>query len=579
MKARYVFPALERALLAILFCGVACRAGSDEHDCDPGRPFELQAFVDGELSAGEKRIVIPPGRYRVTPKRRQHLLLANVADVKILADGVEMICTETTRAVTIHGCRNLAIRGLVIDYDPLPYTQGRIVALSDDKQVHDIELFDGYPRGSRATAWKYEIFRPDTRTLRFGSYHGFRLETVGPRHLRVIKDERHRRNTFKPEQLGDIAVIAAPHAPGGSIPHAVYANGCSDLRLEGVVVHASNCFGFLEENCEGSTYQRCRVDRRPADSDLKPRADTRIRSLNADAFHSKHAVKGPALIECVARFMGDDCININGDYHLVTHCKDRVLRVLAKRTLNIAVGDPVELTAYTGERLPDAQVASVRRDGEATAAERDFVSRQAMDADIKALRHGSLTKAYRVELDRPVELPMGSVIASLRRTGRGFRIEGCDFGHNRSRGILIKASDGDVINNTLVGNWGKAVMVAPEYWWLEAGSACNVRIAGNTIDDCHSVGIAVYARSGQGRLAPPGAHTNIVIERNCITGSPMPNILVTSTRGLRLDGNRAEPSSTRALLPWERHALGLRDMELGAMMTLDCEERETDEPK
>jgi hypothetical protein len=56
-----------------------------------------------------------------------------------------MICTETTRAITITRCTNVTLRGLKIDYDPLPYTQGRIVAISADRQVYEVELFEGVP--------------------------------------------------------------------------------------------------------------------------------------------------------------------------------------------------------------------------------------------------------------------------------------------------------------------------------------------------------------------------------------------------------------------------------------------------
>ena len=140
---------------------------------DSGIDLDLQGFVDKAIQDGPQPIVIPPGRYRVTPRHRQHLVLQDLADVNIIADGVEMICTETTRALTISNCRNVTLRGLSIDYDPLPYTQGKIVKLSENNTVHDIELFDGYPRGNQVQDFKYEIFRPDTRTLRFGSYHDF----------------------------------------------------------------------------------------------------------------------------------------------------------------------------------------------------------------------------------------------------------------------------------------------------------------------------------------------------------------------------------------------------------------------
>jgi len=124
-------------------------------------PFDMQGCIDAQIAAGKKHIVVPPGSYRVTPRARQHLILRGLTDVTIVADGVEMICTQTTRALTVADCRNLTVRGLVIDYDPLPYTQGRIVTLSEDSLVHEIELFDGYPpAGARS---RQTVSRPPGR--------------------------------------------------------------------------------------------------------------------------------------------------------------------------------------------------------------------------------------------------------------------------------------------------------------------------------------------------------------------------------------------------------------------------------
>ena len=117
--------------VCLWLCGPAAKAAAP----GPGTPFDLQGFIDQEIKAGTQRIVVPPGRYRVTPKNRQHLVLRGLKDVQIIADGVEMICTETTRALTITRCTNVTVRGLVIDYDPLPFTQGRITGFSADKKV------------------------------------------------------------------------------------------------------------------------------------------------------------------------------------------------------------------------------------------------------------------------------------------------------------------------------------------------------------------------------------------------------------------------------------------------------------
>lgn len=497
--------------------------------------FDLPGFVYGKLKAGEKRIVIPPGRYRVTPKDRQHLALRDLQDVEIIADGVEMICTETTRALSVANCRNVTVRGLVIDYDPLPFTQGKIVKLSDDKKIHEIELFDGYPPAEMARNFKYEIFSAETRTLATYDHYPQKVEVIDAKHIRVINGQG---SAKEPEKVGDLIVIGAEYAPHGSIPHAVECAGNVNVRLEKIDLYASNCFGFLEYNCDGSTYLRCRIDRRSPESDPVKRADPRLRSLDADAYHSKHAIKGPAYIECVAKYMGDDAINICGDYHMAMECKGAELRVLAKGNMNIAVGDPVEIFAYDGRRLPDAKLVKVERVGKITDAEKAFLLKQRMD-------EGTRTKwnadAYKVTLDREVDLPMGSLIASARRMGNGFQVQGCDFGFNRSRGILIKASDGKVIGNKLTENWGPGILVSPEYWWLESGSSNNVEIRDNVITGCRARPIFVHAQGGanliSGKAAPSGAHNNISVVGNTIANSPVPNIEITSTENLKIENN------------------------------------------
>ena len=519
------------ALAMVLFFSLSAPA----KELNLGAPFDLQGFVDGELDSGNKRIVIPAGRHRVTPRNRVHLRLAGLENVEIDARGAELICTETTRTVTIENCANVTLRGLVIDYDPLPFTQGKIVEISPDGLTHDIELFAGYPFTGRVEGKKYEIFTPDTRTLRFGSYYGCAVTGTGPGRLRVVKPEHYRNK--QPERVGDIIAIDCGNAPGGSIPHAVYVHNSREVTLDSITLYASNSFGFFESECGGTVYQSCVVDRRPAAMDLKHRFDPRVRSLNADAFHSKHASVGPRYFACRARFQGDDCVAINGDYHMVTACDGKALRVLAKREMNIAAGDTVELVSYSGERHADARVVSVSRDGEISGGERAFLSAQSMNEDLKNSRHGRLTRAYRVVLESPVSLPMGSLIASTNRLGNGFKVVDCVFGFNRSRGILVKASKGEIVGNVLEGCWMEAIKLAPEYWWLEAGSGIEVSIRDNVIRNCFNRAISVTSTGGDGSVSPTGAHRDIVISGNRIEDSPAPRILVTSTEGLTIVEN------------------------------------------
>ena len=498
-----------------------------------GTPFDLQGCIDQQLQAGSKHIVVPPGRYRVTPKNRQHLVLQNLNDLQIVADGVEMVCTETTRALTISDCTNVTLRGLVIDYDPLPFTQGRITAMSADKRIHEIELFAGYPTAETVGNRKYEIFRPDTRTLRCDTLYPEKVEVVDSRHIRITNPRGHADDT---EHVGDPIVIASQYAPHGVASHAILCENDIHVRLENIAVFASDSFGFWEMNCEGTVYYRCRIDRRPPTSDPVQRADPRLRSLNADAFHSTAATKGPSYLECAARFMGDDCINICGDYHMIMSSQGKDLRVVAKHHLNIQPGDPVELVMYDGRRLPDAKAVSVQPAGSIRDEEQAFLAKQHLDPRLKTA-HNALHQAYTITLDRAVEIPMGGVICATSRNGNGFTVKGCDFGFNRSRGILIKASDGEVSSNRMEACWMSAILVAPEYWWLEAGSSSNLKITGNTIIKCGGAAISIEAIAGNGQTAPAGIHRNIAITGNTITVSPLPNIQVVATDGLQIENN------------------------------------------
>jgi hypothetical protein len=353
-------------------------------------------------------------------------------------------------------------------------------------------------------------------------------------------------------------VIGSEFAPHSSAAHAVECSHSANVRLEDIELFASNCFGFLEYDCEGSVYLRCRIDRRSAAEDPVPRASPRLRSLDADAFHSKHATKGPAYLNCAARFMGDDAVNICGDYHLVMASQGKELRVLAKGAMNLEPGDPLELALYSGERLPDAKVVSVEPAGSIREDERAFLARQNMDAGLKSGR--GLGQAFAVTLDREARISRGGIVCAANRVGSGFTVKGCDFGFNRSRGILVKASRGEVANNRLEGCWMSAILVSPEYWWLEAGCSSDLKIAGNRILKSQGIPIRIEATGGNGDIAPAGAHRNITIADNVVTGCPRPGILVTSTAGLRIENNTLEQWAESRQTPGLMRKAGLKEL-------------------
>jgi hypothetical protein len=536
------------------------------HTSLPQPGADIQGLIDRECAAGRKRIVIPPGRYRMSPRGGSHLSLKNLTDVCISAEGAEMICTETTRAIDIRSCRGLTIQGLAIDYDPLPFTQGRITALTPDRRSMNIELLEGYGGSDYVEKFKFEIFGRSTSMLCAPDYV-IKLEKTDGRHLRVIKSHS---SASDPEEAGDLIVIASAFHPGGYRPHAVAADHCTGLTLSGITLYSSPCMGFFEHDCDGSRYCRCRISRRSQQTDLCRRAAPRLRSLNADAFHSKHATHGPSYIDCEAAFMGDDGVNICGEYYLILSSLGREFRIISRGGVNLEAGAPVELISYDGRRLPAGRVTAVEPGTEGlTARERALIGNLRIQDGIKGELQSSAAKLYKVTVAEDAPLPAGSLIASLNRKGDGFLVKGCNFSHNRSRGILVKASGGKIVDNRLENNRGPAILVTPEYFWLESGCSDRLTISGNTIKNCGDAACAVTALSGSGKASPPGAHCNITIEKNSFTGCPLPNILITSTVKEVLRDNTFTRTG-RALSSGRLKTHGLDKTPAGPVVELNC---------
>lgn len=502
------------------------------------RPEDLRALIHKELAAGNKRIVIPSGRYRVQAEHGSHLVFTDLTDVEIVAENVELVCTSTVRAVLFENCGNVTIRGLAIDYDPLPFTQAEIVNMAPDKSWIDFEVSRGYPHDELREP--VQIYDPSTGDLRRGDGRwNEEIQSLGKNRYRVSKTKGYR---FQPdedtEQVGDILVAKNRSGKPGA-PHAIEMRNCKDMRMEDITVYASPTFGFLERNCEASTYLRCIIDRRLSEDDPVQRAMPRMRSLNADAFHSKDAPKGPAIISCTARFMGDDAVNINGRYHYVRGSNGREVRIaIIDETATIKVGDPVQFLPYSGPRPTDAKVVRRQPDSQPfTEQEKAFIRKLRMDERMRTeLLQGDET-CYTLTLDREVTLPPGSLVCCPLRLGNGFVVKDCDFGHNRSRGILIKASNGEVSGNRITHSRMHAILVSPEFWWMEAGMSSDVVIRDNIIKGCLETPIQIHARGGNRKILPAGALRNISILNNRIEDSAWPLIHVTSTSGLTIKGN------------------------------------------
>ncbi len=496
----------------------------------------LRDFLDSEIAAGKKEIIVPAGRYEVEDKGGAHLVFRGVEGVTIKAYDVDLVCKQTSCAILIVECKNFKIEGLRVDYDPLPFTQGKIVAMSDDKMVHEIEIFDGYPDTSRLSVNKYEIFDQNTRRLKVDTYSMEKIEPISKTRFKAYKAKHCMYRKFQNEEIGDIVVTASSSEKGRG-GHAIYISYSKDVTLKDINLYASCSFGFFDYASEGLVYDTCRVLRRET-GDIAKRANPRVRSLNADGFHSKISKKGPTYLNCETGWNGDDSIAINGTYHLVIGSKGNKLRVISNRNpLNIDEGDRVEIFKTDGS-VEYATVKSVLPAAKITEEEEKWLYSLPIYPGFK--EHKTFKSGFEVELDREIDVPRRSMILNANMIGNGFKIKGGKFGNNRSRGLIIKCGHGVIEGATIEAAWMESIKIAPEWFWFEGGHTENLVIKNNVIK-C-GAGPAITINSPKVNLkegfGPAGAHRNIAILNNKISYVSLPVIFATSVQDLRLSKNK-----------------------------------------
>ncbi len=500
-----------------------------------GSDKNLRDYILEQISKGEKNISIPKGKYWLDALNSQHIVLKKLDSVSIDFNGSELICKSNTRAITVLNCNNLTLKNLSIDYDPLPYTQGVIKAISEDKLTHTIELMDGYPDVTKATEQKYEVYDSKTKELKCSTYFSCKIGEVfeNENKLTIVKPKHYLNSLNQNEEVGDFVVMATKDR---KYPHAIVIDSSSSTTLENVVLYSSNSFSFYEANSNESVYENCGLMRKPEALDYVKRFP-RLRSGNADGFHSKFAIKGPSYLNCFSAYNGDDSVAINGAYNVVHSANGAKLKVLATSAdLRMQEGDEVEILLRSGN-LELGKIKSITRLGK-TSAE-DLSDLAAAKTWEHIMASGAFKESYEVELEKALHIEPLSMIISKNRIGAGFKIIGGSFGHNRSRGLIIKSSDGIIKGVKLEASWMMAINMGPEWFWAEGAHSHNVLIEDNEIFAGADKAIYIHSNAAKGNVySQAGAHKNITIKNNKIHYYYKPAIFISSLDGLTMQNNK-----------------------------------------
>jgi hypothetical protein len=511
-------------------------------------------------------INIPHGTYTLDIKTKPNLFnFSDRKNLQINGNGSMIIGNYLGTAMKFTSCENVTISDMSIDFNPGSTTQGTITKISADKNTLEVKIHDGYQMiyNTSVVLSSILIYDKDTREYIRNYYTA---HSTGA----VVQDTISRTVTFSISmgsdayKLGDYVTFKNDDKKNGE--HLFVSQQCKDMKFNNINIY--DCVGasFLERYCSNSLYYRCIIGRRTGNPlySVDP-----LRSTTGDIVHSMFASKGPKIEECTFKYMDDDGINIGGFFYpvyKVNKARKRIYVLISqdvKWIFPVENNDTIVCVNNDGTLRGKSKITDISApSAPPTQAEID-----ATLSKLTTLREKDiLTIGKSIQLDEWIEgVNVGDMIYPEGRTGNGFEFVNNNIGHNRSRGILVKASNGKIHGNTISGCSMGGIVVAPEYFWGEGGVSHDVEIYNNLVENCafdasmltsgQCAGIAVVHEAPKGGLTQGTSFKNIRVYNNTVRGCPMPCVILNSIDTGYYYGNTIEPDEN--MIRYHGYNLGI----------------------
>ncbi|MGN6416669.1 MAG: hypothetical protein ACTHMC_04230, partial [Pseudobacter sp.] len=216
------------------------------------------------------------------------------------------------------------------------------------------------------------------------------------------------------------------------------------------------------------------------------------------------------------------------------------------------VGDTLQHVKYAGTKAGMMKITAISTFTPISSDTHAVMSRYP-----ELLFKTSYNRGTVLTVDTFPSMALGDLVYNESHTGKGFLIRNNKVGYNRSRGILIKSSDGIVTDNEISGTAMNGILVAPEITWMGGGFADNVEIKYNKLFECMFEktnqgmppgALSVWYVNGIPQVpATAGAFSQMNIHHNTIQKCPYPAMVFVSVSGLSQNNNTIEayPCQTR----------------------------------
>ncbi|MBD0404314.1 right-handed parallel beta-helix repeat-containing protein [Flammeovirga sp. EKP202] len=217
--------------------------------------------------------------------------------------------------------KNVIIKDLYIDYDPLPFTQGKIIALNPESNTFDLQIDEGFPELSApyftasAERWGMLMDNNIPGKLKDGVGHLYPYkgwEKIGERTYRIQQPQQR---FIDDMEVGDVFVQIARN--NGKTIFTSF--GGENLTFMNITSYASPAGTYAAFGHKEWNILNCNVRLKKG----------RYHSANADCIHVSGSMFGPWVEDCLFEGASDDAVNLKAvkKYILEQPQKNQILTV------------------------------------------------------------------------------------------------------------------------------------------------------------------------------------------------------------------------------------------------------------
>jgi parallel beta-helix repeat protein len=486
----------------------------------------LQGMIDDAIQSKASQLKIPAGTYRVG----ECLTIEGAKNLLVDATDVKLVMTDFKPFLKVHKSSGLTLKGLSVDYDPLPFTQGVVTAITGDGSF-EMQLDAGYPAidvlGKRLHV---HAFDPQTHYWKADVYDMY------PKSIQSLGNGRLQINVgWKEENLavGDLIAIDSRSSSG------MYVTRCEgENTFRDITIYSSPGLAICGRECVAAQrFENVRITRgqRPVGA-----TRDRLMSGSADGINFAYCRVGPVLENCEFSYMGDDALNVHGALLPVIATPDPNMVVIARLYNNDAVahmikpGDVMRIMQRdTFAMLKQVKVLSIRAVEDQSRYPLDFDTMKKTFFTSTLSRSNSRNYTlFEVMIDQEHGTsPMQNVVDFPAFNCPGYIVRNNYFHDHRARGLRLMGNDGLIEGNTFERIGQCAISLGAEMgYWAEAGWVENVMVRNNVIRDVNrdknatgpgalvlgAIGTFVHTNV---KTTPFPGHRKITIENNTIDGS------------------------------------------------------------